>query len=101
MGIYICSGCEIGKCFPVEKLSQDASAPDIATCKTHKALCSVEGYEMIKKDIEIEKLSGIVIAACSPREKTEVFNFPLSIQLERVNIRESLGMKLPMSLPVR
>jgi len=88
LGIYICSGCEIGKCLNVEQLSQNASTADLATCKTHRALCSVEGYELIKEDIEIEKLSGIVIAACSPREKTEVFNFPFSIQLERVNIRE-------------
>ncbi len=88
IGIYICSGCEIGHCLDVEKLSQVALSEDIAVCKTHKALCSVEGYEFIKQDIEKENLSGIAVAACSTREKTEVFDFPESIQLERINIRE-------------
>jgi quinone-modifying oxidoreductase subunit QmoB len=90
IGIYICSGCGIGSCFDVEKLHKEPSG-EIAVCRTHKALCSVEGYDIIRKDIEKEKLSGIVIAACSLREKTDVFGFRDNIQLERVNIREMVA----------
>ncbi len=88
LGIYICSGCKIGNCLDVEKLCEVAISSGSVICKIHKALCSVEGYETILKDIEKENLSGIAIAACSPREKTEVFDFPENIQLERINIRE-------------
>lgn len=88
LGIYICSGCNIGNCIDVEKLSELASTNGSAVCKSHKALCSVEGCDLILKDIEKESLTGIGIAACSPREKTEVFDFPENIQLERINIRE-------------
>jgi quinone-modifying oxidoreductase subunit QmoB len=88
LGIYICSGCKIGNCLDVEKLSELTTSNGFAVCKTHKALCSVEGYQTILKDIEKESLTGIALAACSPREKTEVFDFPENIQLERINIRE-------------
>jgi len=88
IGIYICSGCGIGNCLDVTKLSQAASTENTLICKIHKALCSPEGFEIIKKDIEKEQLSGICVAACSPREKTELFNFRDHIQVERINIRE-------------
>ncbi|GAJ07509.1 unnamed protein product, partial [marine sediment metagenome] len=89
LGVYICSGCKIGKCLAVEKLARKVSADDeVSICKTHASLCSVEGYECIRKDIEKEKPEGVLIAACSPREKTEIFDFAEPVQLERVNIRE-------------
>jgi quinone-modifying oxidoreductase subunit QmoB len=88
IGIYICSGCGIGNCLDVTKLSQAASTESACIYKNHKALCSPEGFEIIKKDIEKEQLSGICVAACSPREKTELFSFRDHIQVERINIRE-------------
>jgi len=90
-GVYICSGCEIGKSVNIEKLSQIViDEQNITVCKNHSSLCSVEGYELISKDIEKEKLDSVVIAACSPRVKTRIFDFPENIICERVNLREQV-----------
>ena len=90
-GVYICSGCEIGKSLNIEKLNQIVTGEqNITVCKNHSSLCSVEGYELICKDIEKEKLDSIVIAACSPRVKTGIFDFPENIISERVNLREQV-----------
>ncbi len=91
-GIYICSGCEIGNCMDVEKLctlaSEELKAVDV---QTHPALCSVEGYDLILKNIEEQKLDAAIIAACSPRVKTEVFDFPEHVLVDRVNLREQVA----------
>lgn len=92
IGTYICSGCDIGKAINVEKLNELAiSEEHVSFCKSHFALCSVEGYNLVNQDIENEKLNGVVIAACSPRIKTEVFDFSEETILERVNIREQVA----------
>jgi len=87
IGVYICSGCEIGKAIDIEKLGQVATEQNSTVCKNHASLCSIEGFDIINNDIKNENLEKIVIAACSPREKTEVFNFSENILLERTNIR--------------
>ena len=92
IGVYICSGCEIGKSLDIEKLCQLASSEqNVAVCKSHKSLCSIEGFNIINNDIVKENLDGLIIAACSPRAKTEVFDFPGNILLERTNIREQVA----------
>ena len=91
VGVYICSGCEIGKSLDIEKLSQIASENNVTICKNHSSLCSVEGFNLINNDIAQENLDRIVIAACSPRAKTEIFNFPENIILERTNLREQVA----------
>jgi len=91
-GVYICSGCEIGKSINIEELNQTVTdEQNITVCRNHSSLCSVEGYELISKDIEKEKLDSVVIAACSPRVKTGIFNFPEDIVCERVNLREQVA----------
>ncbi|MEM2787731.1 MAG: hydrogenase iron-sulfur subunit, partial [Archaeoglobaceae archaeon] len=55
--------------------------------KVHPFLCSKEGFELISKDLA--NLDAIVIAACSPRVKTAVFNFD-GKYVERVNLREGV-----------
>lgn len=91
VGVYICSGCEIGKALNIEKLNQVASEQNITICKNHSSLCSIEGFDLINQDIANENLEKIVIAACSPRAKTEIFDFPENILLERTNIREQVA----------
>jgi quinone-modifying oxidoreductase subunit QmoB len=89
--MYVCSGCEIGKCLDVGMLMQQFSGdPDIAVCKDHASLCSVAGYNLIMHDIDRENLNGILLAACSPRFKMDVFDFPGHIMVERVNLREQV-----------
>ncbi|MDA3953191.1 MAG: hydrogenase iron-sulfur subunit [Bacteroidales bacterium] len=91
IGIYICSGCDIGKSIDIEKLSQVAAEQKVNACKNHTSLCSVEGIDLINNDISTEALNGIIIAACSPRAKTEIFDFPENIILERTNLREQVA----------
>ncbi|PLX23855.1 MAG: heterodisulfide reductase subunit A, partial [Marinilabiliales bacterium] len=92
VGVYICSGCEIGKAIDVEKLSQLASSEqNVTVCNNHASLCSVQGFDLINNDIEKESLDNIIIAACSPRVKTDIFDFTENILVERTNIREQVA----------
>ena len=90
LGIYICSGCDIGKSLNVERLintAKDSNKPLV--CVSHEFLCGPEGINLIKNDIAEKKINKVVIAACSMRAKQDVFNFDqFTIHTERVNIRE-------------
>ncbi len=88
LAVYICSGCEIGDSLDLDKISQVATKEYKAEiCKTHSFLCGEEGAQLIRKDIE-EGVNTIIVAACSPRVKYDVFSYSPSIVLERVNLRE-------------
>ncbi|NOZ70189.1 MAG: FAD-dependent oxidoreductase, partial [Deferribacteres bacterium] len=87
IGVYICKGCDIANAV-VEKLEEVAvKEHQIPVCKSHDALCSPEGLDLIKNDISAEGVNTIVIAACSPRVKYREFSFPGNV-VERSNIRE-------------
>lgn len=88
LGVYICSGCDIAEAVGIEKL-QDVATKEkqIPLCKTHHALCSPEGLDLIKNDISGEGVNTVVVAACSPRAKHKEFTFPGNI-VERINLRE-------------
>ena len=91
-GVFICSGCEIGNCINAEltcKVATEEYKVDDAVI--HPALCSPEGYDLILNNIAENKLDAVLIAACSPRVKTNVFDFNENILLERVNLREQLA----------
>ncbi len=91
LGVYICSGCEIGEGLNIEQLSQIATKEyKMQICKTHTAMCGEEGVGLIKKDIEAEGVNHIVIAACSNRVKYDVFDFGPANFVERVNLREQV-----------
>ncbi len=92
VGVYICSGCEIGEavdCEALQKVGQDELKT--AVCKVHEALCSAEGLKMIRDDIASEGLNRVVIAACSGRVKVDEFNFGDGVLTDRVNIREHVA----------
>ena len=66
-GVYVCSGCGIGDSLDADKLCELAAKEYKADlCKTHPALCSKEGAQVIEEDIQ-GGVNTIVIAACSPR----------------------------------
>ncbi|MCF8380262.1 MAG: FAD-dependent oxidoreductase [Bacteroidales bacterium] len=95
IGLYICSGCNIGKAVDVDKLMELGSGDEkIIACKRHASLCSNDGLNLINEDIESDKLDSVIIAACSPRIKTNSFNFKEEILTERVNIREQVAWTL-------
>ncbi len=90
IGVYFCTGCEIGASLNIEALSTLATDEyKVPICKTHDCLCGKEGIELIRKDIE-EGVNAIAIAACSPRVKTEVFDFGNSVLLSRIDFREQV-----------
>ena len=93
IGVYICSGCGLGNVIDVEKLAALAKGEyKVPVCQVHPFLCSDEGAGQIQKDIAAGTVNGIVIAACSPRVKTEVFSFdPMTTVLDRVNLREQVA----------
>jgi len=91
-GLYICSGCEIGSCIDVEQAGKVATDEfNVKEVHIHQALCSPAGYDSILKNVEENELDSLVIAACSPRVKTNVFDFPETILMERVNVREQVA----------
>lgn len=87
--VYICTGCDIGGSLNIEELEKVAKGEKAAICKSHAALCSPEGIELIKKDITGEEVNAIAIAACSPRAMYDTFRFDGCI-VERVNLREQV-----------
>src|SRR4030042_535890 len=92
IGVYICSGCNLGNVIDVEKLASMAKGEyKVPVCQVHPFLCSAEGAGQINKDIAAGAVNGIVIAACSPRVKSEVFSFDFrTTVLDRVNLREQV-----------
>ncbi len=83
--VYICKGCGIKEAMDIDKLS--GAAKKVQNFKTHDALCSPEGVQLIKDDMAKDGINTIIIAACSPRAKAAEFTFPGAL-VERVNIRE-------------
>ena len=91
IGVYICSGCEIGDSVDLEKVENVATKEyKVKVCKKDQCLCSDKGVETIKSDIQSEELNKLVVAACSSRVMTDVFKFD-NVILERVNLREHVA----------
>ena len=57
-------------------------------CKQHGFLCSNEGVDLIKNDIQKEGINTVIIGACSPRVNYDIFRFGDEVLMERVNLRE-------------
>ncbi len=97
LGVYICGGCSIGESVDTGKLEKVAIKESKApVCRVHAFLCGREGVEMIRQDLAGDAaLDGVVIAACSPRMKTEAFAFNPRLVLERVNLREHVAWCQP------
>jgi len=92
IGVYICKGCGIGDSLDVEALATVANDEfSVAVCKDHEFLCSKEGVQVIKEDLAGDDgVNTVVVAACSPRVMQDVFDFGLSVVLDRVNLREQV-----------
>ncbi|MBT8381189.1 MAG: hydrogenase iron-sulfur subunit [Ignavibacteria bacterium] len=91
VGVYLCSGCEIGEAVNIDELGKIASEESkVPVCKNNSWLCSEAGVEEIKNDIKNENLNRVVIGACSHRFLADVFNFDSDVLVERVNLRENV-----------
>ncbi len=88
LGVYICTGCGIDK-LDINKIKEVVENEFKITPKIHDAFCGREGIEIIKNDIE-SGVNAVVICACSPRFKQDVFNFGENVITVRVNLREDV-----------
>lgn len=92
LGVYFCGGCSIGESLDVAKLSDVATKEYKApVCRTHNFLCGQEGVARIHKDLAEGSVNTVVLAACSPRAKTDCFQFNSGVIVERVNLREQVA----------
>ncbi|MDA8169327.1 MAG: FAD-dependent oxidoreductase [Nitrospiraceae bacterium] len=96
-GVYICKGCGIGEALNIDKVIEGAASNTRYAkdqMKTHDILCSPDGIQMIKNDMQAEGVNTVNIVACSQRTKYEEFDFPGCITV-RTNIRELVAWSQP------
>ncbi len=92
LGVYICEGCSIGESLDLDKLAGVAVKEHKASvCRRHSCLCGAEGVSQIRADLAQNAVDTVVVAACSPRAKTECFQFETALPVERVNLREQVA----------
>ncbi len=75
IGVFVCRcGSNIAGTVDVEAVTKAASQfPGVTYAEEHKYVCSDPGQGLLRKAIEDEKLTGLVIAACSPRMHEATF----------------------------
>lgn len=96
LGVYICTGCEIGQSLNIEALNKVATSEFKAPiCRNHTVFCSDEGAQIIKDDVAKEGVNRAVIVACSSRAMVDVFDLGPGVINERVNIREQVAWCQP------
>ncbi len=92
LGVYVCTGCEIGESIDAAQLVKTATGEcHAAICRTHAALCGSDGCAQIQKDLTDGTVDTVVVAACSSRFKAEAFSFNHGSVVERVNLREHVA----------
>ncbi|MBU3916704.1 hydrogenase iron-sulfur subunit [bacterium] len=95
LGVYICSGCDIGKAVDIEGLEKVATNEyKAASCKTHPFLCSQAGVQLLKDDLNNEGINTFVVAACSQRYQQTTFDMGKGAILLRAPIREQVAWVL-------
>lgn len=88
IGCYICTGCGIGDALDIKALEKVATKEQkIPHTKTHPLLCGDEGVQRIRQDMANDGVNALLIAACSHRVKTEVFQFETPL-MDRVDLRD-------------
>ncbi len=88
--VYICTGCGIGEALDAERLSAMAEEEYGVSVTRHPILCGPEGLAALGQAGQGEDVQRIVIAACSPRAKTDEFTLGAAL-VERVNLREHVA----------
>jgi quinone-modifying oxidoreductase subunit QmoB len=92
VGVYLCTGCEIGASLAADKLEALAKSDGALLFGASPCLCGPEGVASIRSAVDAGTVDGVVIAACSQRHKQEEFRFdPARVQVERVALREQVA----------
>ncbi len=87
---YLCAGCGLGEVLDFGTLEKVAKREGkMALIRRHDMLCSAEGVQTIRDDIQNEGVTHVMIGACSRRAKTEAFHFP-DVAMARANLREGV-----------
>ncbi len=75
IGVFVCHcGENIARAVDCPKLSQEAAKwPGVVHAEDYRYLCSDPGQNLIKEAIEEHGLTGVVIAACSPKMHETTF----------------------------
>jgi len=75
IGVFICHcGENISRTVDVERVAASAGRlPGVAYATEYKYMCSDPGQSLLKKAVAEHKLTGIVVAACSPRMHEKTF----------------------------
>ncbi len=75
IGVFVCHcGSNIAATVDVEAVARAAADfPGVAHSTTYKYMCSDPGQTLVRKAIKENKLTGIVVAACSPRMHEPTF----------------------------
>jgi len=96
IGVFVCHcGENIGRTVDCAAVAQEsAKLPGVVVSVDYKYMCSDPGQQMIKSAITEQKLTGVVVAACSPRMHETTFRRAAAeaglnpYLLEMANLRE-------------
>jgi heterodisulfide reductase subunit A len=96
VGVFICHcGINISSVIDVERVvSEISKIPGVALSTHYEYMCSDPGQNLIKESIKEHNLSGVVVAACTPRIHERTFQNCTEAGglnryfFEMVNIRE-------------
>jgi len=95
-GVYICTGCDIGSAIDVDVLRKVVTDElKVTVCKTHTFLCSDDGVNLLKDDLQREGLDRLVLGACSSRYHRETFDFGKQTLVARAPLREYVAWTQP------
>jgi quinone-modifying oxidoreductase, subunit QmoB len=96
LGVYICGGCGLGDALDLDAIAKVATKEyKAAVCRQHSQLCGNEGAGLIRTDLDQGEVDSAVIAACSPRVMSDIFEYGPAVLLERVNLREQVAWSHP------
>jgi quinone-modifying oxidoreductase subunit QmoB len=93
VGVFLCTGCEIGAALEdVDKLEEVCDEAGAKSFAKHECLCSPEGVATLHKAIDDGERDGVLIAACSQRAMTkELYVDPFKAQSFRLGMREQVA----------
>lgn len=96
IGVFVCHcGENISRTVDVERVAEQAARlPGVAFATDYKYMCSDPGQGLLKKAIKEQRLTHVVVAACSPRMHERTFRKAVEqaglnpFLCEMANIRE-------------
>lgn len=99
VGVFVCEcGTNIASVVDTARVAEEAhKLSGVVFATTYKYMCSDPGQELIRKSIEEQKLTQVVVASCSPRMHEKTFRQAVEkgglnpYLFEMVNIREQVS----------